>query len=122
MQAASTPPELLRTYLHGSIAFMRDHRSQLIAMLEIATGGNRSELQPGLEAISKGVSALEDILRSGQRSGDFRQFDPRVMARAIRNVVDGVPHHMLADPDLDLDAYSREIITLFTLATRNQRA
>jgi hypothetical protein len=47
---------------------------------------------------------------------------PRVMAIAIRNVIDGVPRHMAANPDLDMDACTREIVTMFSLATAREEA
>ena len=122
VEAASTPGEMLHAHLQSSLEYMRDHRAQLIAMVEIAAGGGRGELRPGLDAIARGVNALEDILRSGQRTGEFRQFDPRVMAIAIRNVIDGVPRHMAADPDLDMDACTREIVTMFSLATAKEES
>jgi hypothetical protein len=37
---------------------------------------------------------------------------------AIRATIDVVPHRLVLDPDFDIDSYSREIITVFDLATR----
>lgn len=40
------------------------------------------------------------------------------MAIAVRNVIDGLPHYMRVEPDLDIDRCATEIVTLFSLATR----
>lgn len=54
--------------------------------------------------------------------GELRpDFDPRVMAVAIRAAIDAVPRRLAHDPDLDVDSYAREIATAFDLATRTGR-
>jgi hypothetical protein len=64
------------------------------------------------------VASLEELLRRGQREGDFRDFSPRVMAITIRAAIDAVPGQLAADPDLDVEAYARELATVFDRATR----
>ncbi len=60
------------------------------------------------------------LLDWGHRTGEFRDFDPRSMAIAIRGVVDAVPARLVQDPELDLDLLAQEFVALFTLATRRQ--
>ena len=74
----------------------------------------------GLLAVVWATSAIGNILRRGQATGDFRDFDVEVMATTIQRSLDGIPLAQAANPDLDLDVYARELITLFTLATRRQ--
>ena len=66
---------------------------------------SQAELRPGLPACHP--------LR-GQLPPDF---DPRVMAVAIRAVIDAVPRRLAHGPHLDVDNYAREIAELFNLAT-----
>jgi hypothetical protein len=40
------------------------------------------------------------------------------MAVAIRATIDVVPHRLVRDPDFDIDSYSRQVVTIFDLATR----
>jgi hypothetical protein len=40
------------------------------------------------------------------------------MAVAIRAATDAVLHRYARDPDLDVDKYAHEIVTVFDLATR----
>jgi hypothetical protein len=61
---------------------------------------------------------IEAILRGGQRSGEFREFDTFVMAAAIQRSIDGLPFLLQTRPNLDLDLVARELATLFDCATR----
>lgn len=116
MRAASNPTEMLEQYLRGSLSYMRDHRAQLIAVVEVANGCGRRRLASGRRAIAGAVTALEGVLQAGQRTGEFRTFDPRVMAVTIRAAVDNVPRQMALDPELDLDAWAAELVDMFMRA------
>jgi hypothetical protein len=63
-------------------------------------------------------SHVEAILRRGQAEGEFRSFDPRVMALAVQRSVEALQFALEADPALDTAAFARELVTLFSLATR----
>jgi hypothetical protein len=63
---------------------------------------------------------LKEELARLQAEGELRRdFDPGVMAVAIRAAIDSVPHWLVRDPDLDIDHYAKEIAAIFDLATRN---
>ena len=61
---------------------------------------------------------LENLLRSGQEQGEFREFSPRVMAVTIRSAIDTVSLQLAVYPELDLKIYANELATLFNVATR----
>ena len=62
---------------------------------------------------------LGDLLARLQAAGQLRpEFDPNVMAVAIRAAIDTVPPRLVSAPDLDIDSYAGEIATTFHLATR----
>jgi hypothetical protein len=63
------------------------------------------------------ISPVEGILRWGQEGGEFRAFDPKVMATLIQRAIDGLPFALAADPGLDVPAYGAEVATVFRLAT-----
>lgn len=119
--AASGGREKLRAYIESNIGFMAEHRSHMIAIVEIARGardpaGKRTFDASSLEA---GTAGLAELLAGFQASGEFRSdFDARVMAETIRESIDAVPRRMAANPDLDVDLYRRELANLFDLATR----
>lgn len=41
------------------------------------------------------------------------------MVTTIIEAVDAVPQQLVVEPDLDLDAYAAELVSLFAHATRN---
>ncbi len=69
--------------------------------------------------IQAAVQVLDDLLARFQRAGEFRDdFDPQVMAVAIRAAIDSVSRRLAHDPELDVDHYAREIANVFDRATR----
>lgn len=115
MEQQSTATGALQTYIRANVAFIASHRTQMKALLDIfLNGGIHYDATTELVV----TSPVEQILHWGQESGDFRAFDPRVMAAVIQRAIDGLPLLLETVPDLDLDAYAREVATLFDLATR----
>ena len=62
------------------------------------------------------IAQIVDILRRGQEAGEFGDFDPRSMAMMIRATIEAMPTYTLAYPDLDIDAYGRDLVTFFERA------
>lgn len=60
---------------------------------------------------------LEALLIDGQRSGSFRDFDARSMAVLIRGAIEAAVPRLREQPEIDLAAYTREVVTVFELAT-----
>ena len=120
--AESTGPARLRTYIESTLAFMREHRNSMVAVLDIArNGGVMADGRRRVDGRDADVAVhlLEEELARLQAEGELRaDFDPGVMAVAIRAAIDSVPYRLTFDPDLDLDHYAREIATIFDLATR----
>ena len=59
------------------------------------------------------------MLAHFQGTGEFRaNFDPLVMAMAIRSAIDAVPPRLTQDPELDVGHHARELADLFHIATR----
>ncbi|MCO1576259.1 TetR family transcriptional regulator [Crossiella sp. SN42] len=102
----------LRGYLEGSIRFYDTHRTHMRALVQI--------LQGHPEALSRWVAAnnaaelagLAEVLERGQRTGEFREFDPGTVAVIIRQLLSGALQHLLTQPDLDLPGYTRELLAL----------
>jgi TetR/AcrR family transcriptional regulator, fatty acid metabolism regulator protein len=121
--AESSGAGALRAYLESNLAFMREYRNHVLAFLEIflnARGDDGGPLvdRPAFDAL---LTTLEQLLARFQAAGEFRaDFDPRVMAVAIRGAIDAVGRQLAADPDLDIDGYGRELASLFDRATRGK--
>jgi len=120
IRAGSSGPEMLRAYIESNLAFMGEYRNHVIAIAEIARNARRADGEPSVDpaALEGAVRSLVQLLASFQRTGEFRtDFDPLVMATAIRAAIDAVPRRLVNDPGLDLDHYARELADLFDLAT-----
>jgi TetR/AcrR family transcriptional regulator, fatty acid metabolism regulator protein len=114
----------LRAYIESNLAFIDTHRKPLIAMVEIALGARNADgsqvIGPG--SLAQRVATLEELLRAGQKAGEFRRFNTRVMALTIIQAIDGVPPLLAREPNLDLALHAKELATIFTLATRKERS
>ena len=112
----------LRAYIESHLEFMDAHRKLLIALVEIALNARRADgsLTIGPQAVAGRVASLEELLRAGQRSGEFRRFNTRVMALTIIQAIDGIPPLLTREPGLDVRLHAKELATVFALATRKQ--
>ena len=110
---------MLRSYIEGMVQFTADHRSRMKALLEIFLAGALHYDEVTERTV---VGHVEAILRQGQADGEFRDFDPWVMATAVQRAVEGLPFLLASAPDLDCSAYGRELATLFELGTRRTPA
>ena len=117
--AQSTGPAMLRAYIASNLAFMREHRKDMIAILEITRSADGRRIFQGDPHVIDAVRAVEHLLSGFQTAGQLRpDFDPYVVAVAIRAAVDTVPSRLALDPEFDIDHYASEIAAIFDLATR----
>jgi AcrR family transcriptional regulator len=124
VEAMSTGSGFLRAYIESNLAYMREQRNYMVAIVEIERSGLTADGQERFhiraDAIDEAVQTLRQHLAYYQAVGDLRpDFDPNVMAVAIRAATDAVLHRYARDPDLDIDNYASEVVTIFDLATRS---
>jgi TetR/AcrR family fatty acid metabolism transcriptional regulator len=120
--AERSGPAILRAYIESNLAFMRENRNYMVAVVEIlrngaftTDGGRRVDGRD----IDVATRLLEEQLARLQAVGELRRdFDPGAMAVAVRAAIDVVPQRLVLDPDFDIDKYAREIANIFDLATR----
>lgn len=133
----TTASGALRGYIKATIQYIAEHRTEMKALLAILLSGALSPVEPPTDDKQPqdhgqdqdqsaqphiGMplhSPVEQILRDGQRTGEFRQFDTLVVATSIQRSIEGIPMLLETHPDLDLEACAQELITLFDLAVRN---
>lgn len=111
----------LRAYIESNIGFMAARRNYVIVLFEIFSHGRGWDAEGSSSdraEYESGLKELEQLLRKGQRAGEFREFAPHVMAITIRQGIDGVCPQLIADPKIDLDSYATELANIFELATR----
>jgi AcrR family transcriptional regulator len=117
--AESTGPAMLRAYIQSNLAFMRDHRNNVIAMIEISRSADGRRIFYDDTAVVNAVGALEGPLAGFQKAGQFRpDFDPHVMAITIRAAIEAASPLFALNPEFDIENYANEIATIFDLATR----
>jgi AcrR family transcriptional regulator len=115
VRAEQSASGMLRAYIEGVVDYVAANRARMKALLEVVLGGG---LPSGAVPDQAVVGPLEAILRQGQAAGEFRDFDPRVVATAVQRAVEGLPFLLESVPDLDCTDYGRELVTLFELGTR----
>ncbi len=115
-----SPTRMLRAYIESNVAFMTAHREHVLVLVDVLTHAAKVDGKPIIDPkeYESGLRELEQILRRGQRIGEFRRFSTRVMAVSIRHAIDAIAPQMAANSHLDLDLYGSELATLFDLATR----
>ena len=118
LDAQPTAAATLRAYIEGNIEFAVARSAQMKALMDIFVSGG---LAYDADNDSATMSPLEGILRQGQENGEFRDFDVEIVATSIQRAVEGPNFMLMRRPDLDLAAYSAELVTLFDLATRMDR-
>jgi AcrR family transcriptional regulator len=116
LEQETTPRGKLVGYLESNLRFLYEHPQEVAALTAIGPylrrpTGEHYDKQSSREV---SVSDLERTLAAGQQSGDFRAFDVRSMAVAIRGAVDAAPAQFHGAPPLDLDTYIQELVALFT--------
>ncbi|MEV8637139.1 TetR/AcrR family transcriptional regulator [Streptosporangium sp. NPDC051023] len=120
VSAHSTPGEALEAYIRSLVEYIRDHRAEMRAAVEIFLNF-RPEGGSAAQDAATNLSALahiERLLAWGQETGEFRPFSTRVMAMTVQRALDGLPFLLEADPDADLAEYADELAQLFARATR----
>lgn len=110
----------LRTYIESNLAYMAKYPHHTLALVEIITGTRyrNDRSAGGVDEATTSVEALVDCLTRGQRMGEFGDFDPLVMAVAIRGAIDNSLRRYLIDPGTDLERYGRQLADVFDRSTR----
>lgn len=121
LEAEPTGAGMLRSYIESNLSFVRENRDHVLAVVEIAFNARSADGGSLYDSSIRdaGVTALRQLLTHFQGTGEFRaDFDPDIMAMAIRATLDAVPARLARDPDLDIGRYGRELADLFQAATR----
>ena len=121
IDAEPTGAGKLRAYIESNLAFMRENRNHMVAIVEIALNARAADGSRlyDVSVQDAGVAALQQLLAYFQGTGEFRAgFDPHVMAMAIRAAINAVPAQLARDPALDVAHHAREIADMFHIATR----
>ena len=121
MARATSASDKLRAYVIGTADYVVEQRSMHVAVIEIALNATSADGRPLIATMPLRAPepSVEDILRQGQRDGEFRDFDAQVVGGVVRSAL---THDMVVrqrnDPRIDLQAYAEELVRLFDLGIR----
>ncbi|MFI6042827.1 TetR/AcrR family transcriptional regulator [Nocardia sp. NPDC051321] len=119
--AAIGPRNMLLAYIESNLAFIAANTNYVAALMDVVLNLRDADGKPkfaSAEGEREIIVPLIDIMREGQRAGDFGEFDPLAMAMSIRDTIDGVAGRAIREPDFDMDGYTAHMCRLFDLATR----
>jgi len=122
IEAAPTAGGKIEAFIRGSIQFYKTYTPYVVALsrlrLHLTNAGTPN--RTAMKRQQKELADISIILQSGQDNGEFRIFDTALMARTLRQALDGVIIEMTHHPDTDVDRYADELATLFWHATKNK--
>jgi AcrR family transcriptional regulator len=117
---STSPKTFVPDYINAWVDYYGTQTRYMLAIREI-WGNFRDEggdQHFGPQAVEGELGVVRQVLEYGQAQGILRAFDARVMAASIKAALDALLDQFAADPALDLEAYGRELVTLFERATR----
>ncbi|MPY95984.1 MAG: TetR family transcriptional regulator [Acidimicrobiia bacterium] len=110
----------LRAMIEAQVRYFGAHVSEMIALGQIFSDVRDGEGVPNMARSMrrKTLAELEEMFREGQQYGHFGDFAARPMAVTMLAALESVPAELIARPGTDVDAYARDLATIFELATR----
>jgi AcrR family transcriptional regulator len=123
IEVQKSPKEMLRVYIESNLAFVAENRQHVFAVIELGSKKITADgkLQFAADHDEAILLPIENILALGVHEGLFREFtkpSARVMALTIRNAIDGFTMELMRKPDLDVQEYTRELVTIFDISTK----
>jgi AcrR family transcriptional regulator len=116
----TSPETFVADYIDAWVEYYRTHTRYMLAIGEIWINfrDQRGQRHFGSQAVEGELNVAQRVLEYGQQQGVLGKFDARVMAVTIKAALDALLNQVAADPELDLEAYGAELVTLFGRATR----
>jgi len=114
MEAEATWRGKLAAYLTSNLRFLAENRLAARAVIEVIRNAPRTDNDLREDT---SVLLLSLLLTQGQEAGEFRAFDPLVVARSIRATIDAFAMTMPSEEAATAAAID-EIVALYHRATR----
>ncbi|MGY1899239.1 TetR/AcrR family transcriptional regulator [Nocardia gipuzkoensis] len=119
--AAAGARSRLLAYLESNLGFIEANTTYVAALVEVVTNLRDAQGNPKFASADGErdiIAPLVDIMTDGQRAGEFGDFDALLMAKSIRDAIDGAAGRAVREPGFAMDAYSAHLCALFDTATR----
>ena len=119
VDSGTSAREKLHNYIESNLAYMGTRPKHFLALLEIVFNVRNKDgsLRYVVDEEDPGIIPLQEILSDGQENAEFRKFDVRHMAIAIRGAIDQFLGQLNPSRP-DLDSYTTDLIDLFDRATQ----
>jgi AcrR family transcriptional regulator len=123
IEVQTTPSGMLQTYIEANLEFVNKNRKHVFAVIEIVTNMRTADGKLRFAADNDDTIFLpiENILSLGMKEGAFREFSAqsaRVLALTIRHSIDGFSIELMRNPELNVQNYLEELVTIFDRSTR----
>jgi AcrR family transcriptional regulator len=119
----TSPERFVADYINAWVAYYRTQTRYILAIREIwgnfRDDGGQQHFGP--QAVAGELGVVQQVFEYGQADGSLGEFDARVMAVTIKAALDALLDQLADDPELDLDAYGAELVSLFERATRKRQ-
>jgi AcrR family transcriptional regulator len=116
---AATAADELASFVAGSIGFYTTHRTHMLALMQILNGHPSARERWFDQPNTAELAGITDVLTRGQRAGEFRDFPPHTVAVLIRDLLSGALLRLLGNPELDVAAYTDELVAMVRHAVAN---
>lgn len=106
----------LRAYITTSFAYIEQNRPHFVALVDLwgSFTSTEEKRQFSRTAYDPCRAHLMKIFRAGQERGEFRTFEPHLMATLVQGAIDGVMLQWVFDPEaVNLPAAATELAELF---------
>jgi len=112
---ATTATAKLQAYIEGNLRFIGAHRREMAALGQVMPNlrGKDGALHASPDAEEPIIAGTALLFEYGLHTGEFRAVDAHLTAYTLRRCIDGAALKIVADPAFDIDAYARELTTLF---------
>lgn len=118
----STASGQIEAFIRHSIQFYHDYSSYVVALsrlrLHLTNAGESNNV--AVHRLHKELSDVAAIFHAGQKAGEFRMFDAAIMARTLRQALDGVLIEMSHHPHTNTNRYADELVIFFRYATQTK--
>src|SRR5690348_15140531 len=104
--------DALLSFIAANVDYIASNPKNVLALMNIMRAGRTesgaTRVDTAIEEPRK--TGFRSILEWGQRTGEFRSLDVRVMTVTIIEALDVIPSLLAAEPDLDLKAYGKSLV------------
>ncbi|WP_179276358.1 TetR/AcrR family transcriptional regulator [Rhodococcus sp. 06-235-1A] len=121
IDSAQTAAAKLQAYIEGNLDFIGAHRREMAALGQVMPNlrGRDGALHASPDAEEPIIAGTALLFEFGSSTGEFRAVDARLTAYTLRRCIDGAALKIVADPEFDIDAYARELTSLFLRGVRS---